>query len=109
MPRPKPLEEMVIRSVYGPARLLNRPGLSEYLVSLAEKDYVGTKPTDPRLATVQTVISEYVSEHPGIKREYQIDDIIAERKLNQELAIKGLQATASEIGEIMTKLIKERV
>jgi len=104
MAKPKPIEEMVIKSVYGPKRLLDRPGLSEHVVGLLEQEYIGKKPEDPRLSTIQTILSEYVTANPGIIREWKFDDLRAERIIRQNALKEHIEATSSEISEIMTKI-----
>jgi len=106
MARPAPVEEMVIKSIYGPKRLLDRPNLSDHIVGLLEREYVGTKPIDPRLKTLQTVLSEFITEHPSIIREWKTDDLMAERIIRAHLTVKQLDATASEISAAMTKIIE---
>jgi len=106
MAKPKPIEEMMIKSIYGPKRLLDRPGLSEYVVGLLEKEYVGTKPEDPKLKTLQTVLCEFVTSRPAIIREWKSDDLMAERIIRAHLTMKQLDATASEISAAMTKIIE---
>lgn len=98
----------MIKSIYGPKRLLDRHGLSEYVVGLLEQEYVGKKPEDPHLKTLQTVLSEFVTEHPTIIREWKSDDIMAERIIRAHLTVKQLDATASEISAAMTKIIEVR-
>jgi hypothetical protein len=104
-------EEMVIKSIYGPARLLNIPHLSERVVEMFEKEYAGTKPENPRIKNLQTTLSEFASSiNPGIIRLYQTNDLVAEGIIRAHLTLKQMNdATDSEIGEVMTKLIKERV
>jgi hypothetical protein len=107
MARPAPVEEMVIKSVYGPKRLLDRPNLSDHIVGLLEREYVGTRPIDSRLKTLQTVLSEFATtDRPTIIREWKTDDVMAERIIRAHLTLKQLDATSSEISAAMTKIIE---
>jgi hypothetical protein len=110
MSRPLPVEEMTRRSVYGPARLLSGDNFSERVVALLEQGYLGTKPENPRIKNLQTTLSEFASSiNPGIIRLYQTDDLVAEGLIRAHLILKQMDdITDSEIGEVMTKLIKER-
>lgn len=109
MPRPAPIEEMMRISIYGPKRLLDIPNRSEHIMGLLEKEYVGTKPEDPKLKTLQTVLSEFVTSRPAIIREWKSDDLMAERIIRAHLTMKQLDATSSEISAAMTTIIKEEI
>jgi len=108
MARPAAVEEMIIKSVYGPKRLLDRPNLSEVVVGLLEKDYAGKKPVDPIEKTFQTFVTDYVlPNRPSIIREWKSDDIRAEEVLRALAEGKKIgNVSSSVIGAVMTKLSK---
>lgn len=108
MARPPAKEEMTRKSIYGPKRLLERPDFSEYVVSLLEKDYNGIKPAaDSYFKTIQTQITDLVSKEPRILREYKQDDVEGEAAIRYRLHLDEAKASASQISEIMTSLIKQ--
>ena len=107
--RNPPSEEMMSRTVYGPKRLLNIDHFSEHIVVLLEREGKAPKPEDPRLKTIQTVISEYVSQDPEILRLWSHDDIKAEQRIRAARAtLDQVEATASEISAVMTDLERVR-
>ena len=116
MARTPAKEEMVIKSIYGPKRLLDRPALSEHIIKMLEEEYTGTKTTDPRKSTIQSTLDQLTSEDPKLKSEYRWNPIEVEEKirlrfherscaahetLDQMDAISEIIPTDSEIGEYM--------
>jgi len=100
MARTPSTELMVRKSIYGPARLIERAHLSEYVIALIESD-TGGKPIDPHFSSIQSKIGEYVQVDPTLPRRYSLDDLATERIIMMKLALEGLEATASEISAAM--------
>lgn len=98
---------MTRKSIYGPARLLNIPNFSEVVVGLLEREHVGNKPEDPRLQTIQTILSEFSTSYPAIIREWKYDELRAESTIRQQLLKQQIEATDNEISVIMTRLVRE--
>ena len=103
MSRPLPNEEMTRKSIYGPARLLNIPHLSERVVEMFEKEYTGPKVIDPQQASVQSKIFEYIKEDPTIPYQYGRDDLRTERILKARLLADQIQSTESQISVAMVE------
>ena len=108
MSRPLPIEGMTRRSVYGPARLLSGDNFSERVVALLEKDYTGTVPIDPRLQTIQTKITNAVTEKPSLKQDWLRDDIRCEAFIRANFLLDEFDKaiTSSEISAAMTNIIR---
>ncbi len=96
-------------TLYGPKRLLGQPEIKDRIMKWLESDSLCKKPEDPRLSTIQTILSEYITANPALIREWIFDDIRAERIIRQNVLKEQLEATSSEISAIMTKIAKESI
>jgi len=110
LPRPKPPYEMMNVCIRAPANLvqdLKSRGITELSQVTVEywRSLVG-EPEDPRMKTIQTAISDYAEADPGIVKTYARDDVKGERLIMSHLNSKGIEATASEIGSVMVRLMK---
>jgi hypothetical protein len=101
-------EAMVRKSIYGPARLLERENLSEYVVSLMEANTTTGKLIDPAQATVQSKIFEYIQEDPALPGKYSRDEFVVERMLMARLLSNQIAATESQISAALTAYEKVR-
>jgi hypothetical protein len=111
MARPKPAEEMTNVSIRAPLSLVEElrgkgTQLSEITVSYWRS--LSSTPIDPRFASIQSKIFEYIQEDPALPQKYSRDEEVVERIVMARLLIDKLEATASDISAAMVAAEKVR-